>query len=147
MNYVILDSCCMYRLGVSLAARLELSLLLGYLQSWLKLPSTLARTARLSQIKLIGLLTTSNTISTIMSAFYVSLTTAFACWIIKSIETSFVVSKPYRTGPTESPTKIISENLSAIFAIGAVYDVKQTKGSFFKTFLKIIFFFFIKTLL
>ena len=73
-----------------------------------------------------------------MSAFFVFLTTAVACWTITSSETSLLFPN-HRTGPTESPTKIISENLSAIFAIGAVYDVKQTKGSF-KTFSKLFFF-------
>ena len=52
---------------------------------------------------------------------------------------------PYKTGPTESPTKIISAYLSAIFAIGAVYDVIQIIGTLFLNF-SIIFFFFSKTL-
>ena len=45
--------------------------------------------------------------------------------------TFLVELNPYRTGPTESPTKIISAYLSAILAIGAVYDVIQIMGIFF----------------
>ena len=79
-----------------------------------------------------------------MSAFFVFLTTAVACWTITSSET-FCCFQTIQNWPTESPTKIISENLSAIFAIGA-YDVKQTKGLFLRLFSK-LFFFFLKTLL
>ena len=55
--------------------------------------------------------------------------------------TFLVELNPYRTGPTESPTKIISAYLSAILAIGAVYDVIQIMGIFFLNFSNIFFFF------
>ena len=54
--------------------------------------------------------------------------------------TFLVELNPYRTGPTESPTKIISAYLSAILAIGAVYDVIQIMGIFFLNFSNIFFF-------
>ena len=83
-----------------------------------------------------------------MSAFFVLFNNSF-CMFNHHIdsETSFVVSKPYNTGPTESPTNMISENSSAIFAIGAVYEVKHIKGCFFVTLSQNFCFFFLKTLL